>query len=51
MSPKQIKEAFEHKATRPVITMALPSMLIREIQYNERDNVENILNRQYIRDL
>ena len=26
-------------------------MLVRELQYNERDNVEMILNRQFIRDL
>ena len=40
-----LKEAIENKSSRPVITLALPSMLVREIQYNERDNVENILNK------
>ena len=51
MSPIQLYEAIDSKQMRPQITLALPSMLVRELKYgqNERDSVDHILKKEYIR--
>ena len=53
MSPIQLYEAIDSKQMRPQITLALPSMLVRELKYgqNERDSVDHILKKEYIRQM
>jgi hypothetical protein len=49
MSPEELIQAMDDKELRPLIILALPSMLIRELQHSERDNVDNIITKQYIK--
>lgn len=42
---------MENKELRPEITLALPAMLIRELKYNNRDNVDRIVSKRYMKEL
>lgn len=42
MRPSDLIKALNDKQVRPVITLALPAMLIRELQYDRRDNIDFI---------
>ena len=46
MSPQELAEAFDNSKIRPVLTLALPAMLVRELKHKRRDNVYQIISKK-----
>jgi len=46
----QLAEAFDNEKVRPVFTLALPNMLVRELKHRKRDNVNRVLSKKLLRD-
>lgn len=52
MDPREVLESLDCQYSRPTVTLAFPSMMVRELNHLSRDNIyTTLINKKYLRDI